>query len=246
MKRLLGLTILISLMALGASPIPNQNIAKTVGNAEAPVVGPTSLRPLQVIYRQFEGTFLKSPGGVWVDRAKGEVYVADTSNDLIAVYNPLGLPLFAFGYNHELKEPTKAIPDSNGRIYVLNGIPRAVKIFNYRGEYTNDFSLSRGDSKSVPTAIAVDQDNNLYVALTGENATQIQVYDSTFQLVREFGKKPDGSSQLKNVQAITIDADRTVYVADATATPAASKLARVERFVSCLGCVSSSAFHSLR
>jgi len=218
MKRLLGLTILFSLLSLVADA--SEQAPSKQSAPESPVVRPITLKPVQVIYRQIEGTFLKSPRGVWVDRAKGEIYVADTSNDLIAVFDAKGLPLFAFGYNQELKEPTKAILDSKGRIFVLNGIPRAVKVFNYRGEYLNDFPLVRRDPKSAPTAIAADKNGNIYVAIGGETGAQIQVYDSNFQLLSEFGKKSDSTSQLKSVQAIAIDSDGTIYVADASATPA--------------------------
>jgi len=183
-------------------------------------VSSITLQPVRVVYQQVEGTFLKSPRGVWVDQARNEIYVADTSNDLVAVYDSVGLPLFAFGYNQELKEPTKAISDSKDRILVLNGIPRAIKVFNYRGEYLSDFPLALKDPKSSPTAIAVDQNGNTYVAIASESGGLIQVYNSASQLVREFGKKADGTSQLKSVHAIAIDSDGTIYIADATATPA--------------------------
>ena len=189
-------------------------------NPAPPAVSAPLIQPIRVVYRQIEGTFLKSPRGVWVDRAKNEVYVADTSNDLVAVYDSAGLPLFAFGYNKELKEPTKAVANSKGRIFVLNGIPRAVKVFNYRGEYIEDFRLARNDSNHAPTAIAIDQSNNLYVGTAGEGMAQIEIYDSNFRFIREIGKKPDRSSYLKSVHAMTIDSDGTLYVADANATPA--------------------------
>ncbi|MBI4522597.1 MAG: NHL repeat-containing protein [Deltaproteobacteria bacterium] len=176
-----------------------------------------ALEPKRVIYRQLEGLYLKSPRGVFVEKKTGEIYVADTLNDLIAVYNKDGLPLFAFGYNKELKEPIKAVADQTGRIYVLNGIPRAVKIFSYRGEYVRDFPLSSAAQKANPTALALDHEGNIYIA--DQTSRMIQVYDSTHRLIREFGRKTDGVSYFNTVQAITVDADRLVYVADATTTP---------------------------
>ena len=221
MKRFSNLTVLVLVwfLTLGAGPNPNQNVPKKDGDAESTAVKPINFQPLRVVYRQVEGTYLKSPRGVWVDKAKDEVYVADTLNDLVAVYDGKGLPLFAFGYNQELKEPSKAVADSKGRIFVLNGIPRVIKIFNYRGEYLNDFALSRKDPKSYPNAIAVDGQGNVYVALANETGAKIQIYDPMFQLVREFGDKPDGAGYFKSVQAIAIDSDGTIYVSDANAAP---------------------------
>lgn len=184
-----------------------------------PAISSVTFQPVRVVYQQIEGTFLKGPRGVWVDKARNEIYVADTANDLVAVYDAAGLPLFAFGYNQELKEPTKALLDANGRILVLNGIPRALKVFNYRGEYLNDFPLSRKDPKDAPTAIAIDKQGNIYVAISGESGGQVQVYGSNYQLLNEFGKKPDGSSYVKSVHAITTDGNGDIYLADASATP---------------------------
>jgi len=214
-KQLLLITILFSLVALGAGPGTAQQNEPT-GVKSAP---PTNviLQPIQVVYQQVEGTYLKSPRGIWVDRNNDEVYVADTSNDLVAVFNATGLPLFAFGYNRELKEPVKAVADASGRIYVLNGIPRAVKIFNYRGEYLKDFPLAGGADKPNPTALALDHNGNIYIA--EGSSRQIQVYDSALRLIREIGKKGNGDSHLNTVQGIAVDTDGTVYVADATATP---------------------------
>lgn len=208
--------IILAFLCLGAGPNDQPESNRIAAPSPAPARNMT-LRPIQVVYQQVEGTYLKSPRGVWVDRAKGEVYVADTSNDLVAVYDEKGLALFAFGYNQELKEPKKAVADPTGQIYVLNGIPRAIKIFNYRGEYLKDFPLSGTAQKPSPTALSIDHEGNLYVA--DESSRQIQVYDSTHRLIREFGKKADGSSHFNSVQAIAIDAGGTVYVADATATP---------------------------
>ena len=218
MNRLLSFTATFLLTCLAAGPGQAADTTR-IAQPTSAAVSNITLKPVSVIYRHVEGTFLKSPRGVWVDPVKSEVYVADTLNDLVAVYDSAGLPLFVFGYNKELKEPTKAIPDSKGRILVLNGIPKAIKVFNYRGEYINDFPLVRKDPKSTPVAMAVDKGGNIYVAVASESASLIQVYDSGFQLIREFGSKPDGTSYFKGVQAIAFDGDGLIYVSDANATP---------------------------
>jgi DNA-binding beta-propeller fold protein YncE len=219
MNQLLSITIVLVLTCLAAGPGQAADPPQTTAPTPS-AIGSITLQPVRVVYQQIEGTFLKGPRGVWVDNVRNEIYVADTANDLVAVYDAAGLPLFAFGYNQELKEPTKAILDANGRILVLNGIPRTVKVFNYRGEYLNDFPLVRKDSKDAPTAIATDKSGNIYVAISGESGGQVQVYGSNYQLLNEFGKKADGSSYVKSVHAITTDrGDGDIYLADATATP---------------------------
>jgi DNA-binding beta-propeller fold protein YncE len=208
---------LLSVVCVAAGP--TEQPSKKDGPSDSPVVKPIALQPLQIVYRQVEGTYLKSPRGVSVDSGQNEVLVADTLNDLVAVYDATGLPLFAFGYNQELKEPLKAVPDSQGRIFVLNGIPRAVKVFSYRGEYMNDFPLVQNDPKTYPTAITIDHKGGIYVGVSTEIGAHIQIYDAALRLTGQVGRNPDGSSQLKSIEAITVDQNGNIYIADASATP---------------------------
>lgn len=208
--------IALALLCLGAGLNPS-----SPPNEDAPVRKKVrerlKLQPRRVVYQQLEAIPLHSPQGVFVDGTTGEVYVADTKNDLVAVYDQNGLPLFTFGYNGEIKEPLRVVCDPRGRIYVLAGIPRKVKIFNYRGEYQRDLPFTGFDLEPDPTAIAVDEQGNLYVADGGSN--RILVYDPEYRLKLAFGEKGDGT-YFQNVQAIAVDPEGNIYVADARATPA--------------------------
>jgi DNA-binding beta-propeller fold protein YncE len=166
---------------------------------------PVTFQPVSLVYRQMEGTYLKGPRGVFVDDARGDVYVADTMNDLVVVYSRDGVPRFAFGYNGELKEPIKAVTDDRGQIYVLAG--RAVKVFNYRGEYLRDFPFYGLDRPAVPTAITAHK-GELYIA--DATSGQVLVYDADFRLKRRFA-----GERVKSVTAITVSADGSVYLLDA-------------------------------
>lgn len=208
----LGLfVVFLALLLLGARPTPlasqeepSEGVART---AKA-----LRLEPIRLVYRQLEGTYLKSPQSVFVDRTRGEVYVADTMNDLVAVYDRNGLPLFAFGYNREFKEPVKAVADPQGRIYVLSGVPRKVKVFSYRGEYLHDFPFPGFDLEPVPTTLTVDEAGNVYVA---DSATgQILVFDPAYRL-----KLTIGPGRFESVRAIAVDPEGNIYVADARSVP---------------------------
>ncbi len=138
-------------------------------------------------------------------------------NDLVTVYDLSGQPLFAFGYNGEFKEPVKAVADPQGRIYVLAGIPRKVKVFNYRGEYLHDFPFAGFDMEPVPSALTLDGQGNLYIADAASG--QILAYDPEHRLHMRIGASGDESGRFKNVQAIAVDQEGKIYVADAMAVP---------------------------
>jgi len=205
---------LLALFTLGAGPTPTPPPDPPAQGGAAKVL---YLEPIRLVYRQVEGIALKSPQGVFVDRTRDEVYVADTMNDMVAVYDRDGLPLFAFGYNGEFREPVKAVADPRGRIYVLNGVPRKLKVFNYRGEYLQDFPFEGLDEEPVPSALTVDQKGNLYIA--DAKSGQVLVYDPDHRLRLKFGARGDGNGRFKSVQAIAVDQEGNIYVADAMGVP---------------------------
>ncbi len=217
-----GLCALV-LPMFGAGPTtlvaaaPSPGAPASAAAAAPPALAPIRLQPVRLVYRQVEGTYLKGPRGVFVDQARGEVYVADTMNDLVAVYDRDGAPLFAFGYNGEFREPLKAVVDGRGRIYVLAGIGRKLSVFSYRGEYLYPFPFAGVEGKPVPTAITADAEGNIYIA--DATSGRVLVYDSDHRLLRRFGSGRDGEGRFQAVQAIAIDRQGQIYVADAQAMP---------------------------
>ena len=199
-------TLVTGVQPPGAPPVENGATLASV-----------HLQPVRLVYRQIEGTYLKGPRGVFVDQVRGEVYVADTMNDLVAVYSREGLPLFAFGYNGEFREPVKAVVDGRGRIYVLAGIGRTLKVFSYRGEYLHDFPFPGVEAKPAPIALSADVEGNIYVA--DSTSGQILVYDRDQRLKLRFGNERAGDGRFQAVQAITVDRKGHIYVADAQAMP---------------------------
>jgi DNA-binding beta-propeller fold protein YncE len=178
---------------------------------------PTQLVPIQLVYRQAEGVYLKGPRGVSVDPRTGEIYVADTMNDLVVVFAPNGTPAFAFGYNGEFKEPIKALADDQGRIYVLAGIGNKLKVLDYGGRLIQDFPF---DGPVLPVTIALDAEGSLYIA--DAKSSQVLVYDRRWNLrhrLGEPGDSPNVKGRLRSVQAIAVDGDGTVYVANAQGAP---------------------------
>jgi DNA-binding beta-propeller fold protein YncE len=128
-----------------------------------------------------EGTIgqgLIDPGGMVVDNENRFLYVADSAQDLVLVYDAdkltfirkIGTP----GKNHTLTDA---------------------------GEF------------SVPTNVALDADNNLYVTDTYNN--RVEVFDADGNFIRQFGKAGDRPGTFMKPKGIAIDVDGHVWVADA-------------------------------
>jgi DNA-binding beta-propeller fold protein YncE len=188
-----------------------------VPGAVAPAPAPVRFQTARLVYRQIEGLLLKGPRGVFVDRRRGEVYVADTMNDLVCVYDLKGVPLFAFGYNGEFKEPVKAVVDGVGRIYVLAGVGGRVRVFSYRGEFLHDFAFPGLSGQTRPTALTADDEGNIYIA--DDVSGSILVYDSEQHLRLKLGGGRSGNVRFETVQAIAVAAGGDIYVAQAQGVP---------------------------
>lgn len=192
-----------------------------IGRPNAPVAPQTlAFRPIRLVYRQTEGEGFRKPAGVFVERETGEVLVADNGSNLVTLLSRDGAPLHSFGYNGEVIQPRKAVMDKRGRILVLAGVARKVKVFSYRGEALGDFGFPgfEGAAQALPTALTVDDAGKLYVA--DASSGRILVYDEDWRLVMSFGGRGEGPGAFSSVTAISVAPSGAIYVADAQHKPA--------------------------
>ncbi len=109
------------------------------------------------------------PTYVALDRA-GNVYVTDTLNARVQVFDPDGRYLRTIGQRGDsfgmFDKPKGVAVDSFGNAYVVDSTWSNVQIFNPRGEILLYFA-GRGQFPGLlfnPTGIAIDRDNRIYVA----------------------------------------------------------------------------------
>jgi sugar lactone lactonase YvrE len=151
---------------------------------------PTSTSPTSLI------TGLSSPSQVTVD-GQGNVLVADTGNNRIAIYNNITATVsYLTGYS----KPQGVIVDGFGNIYVSDtGNNRIVQI-------RQGASTVLTTSVSTPTQLALDGSGNLYVVDSG-NSRAVEVTAGT-------GAVTPVALGLFNPVAIGIDAANNFYVLD--------------------------------
>lgn len=115
---------------------------------------------------------LRKPSGIVLDR-HGRVYVADTGNNRIAVYDPYGAFIRALGTG-ALNQPEGVDVDELGRVFVADTGNNRIVIFSEEGSVLLTFG-SKGNgpgSFEAPRAIAARPDGVLFVADTGNNRVQ--------------------------------------------------------------------------
>ncbi len=143
---------------------------------------------------------------VKVDR-QDNIWVTDKGSDMVIEFNPAGRVILVFGRKQEasdedtgpLKHPKPPLPpidgmfrqvtdiawDSDGNGYISDGyINSRVAKVSPTGEWLSSWG-SPGDQPgqfSTPHSIAIDAQNNIYVADRGNR--RIQVFDTTGKLLR--------------------------------------------------------------
>jgi len=177
MKKILT-TILILAIFFSISPV------KALPSEETKIIG-SGLS---------SGEFL-SPKGVSVDE-KGNIYVLDSGNYRVQVFDNNGNFKFMFGGKgtgpFQFMQPLD-IAVKNEKVYITDGygdIPFSNKVVVYdtKGKFLYKFG-ERGSEKGnfmAPTGIAIDEERYVYICDTGNR--RVEKFTESGQLVKTFGE----------------------------------------------------------
>lgn len=153
---------------------------------------------------------LKKPMAVAV--ANRRIYVADTDNHRVFVFDYDANPLFGFGSNGtgegQLRFPYGIAADSQGQVYVADLYNGNISVFSPDGAFLRYFG-SKGDFIK-PAGLAIDGDK-LY--LTDVAQSQVIVYSLEGQKLLTFGKPGKGDGELSSPNAVAHSAGK-IFVSD--------------------------------
>jgi uncharacterized protein (TIGR03663 family) len=173
------------------------------------------------------------PRAVAVDAA-GNVYVADSGNNRVQVFNPDGTPLKQWGSTCKLdtgegcvgdgrgqfNEPWGIAVDGNGNVYVSDTWNHRIQKFDHQGNFLTMWGqfgstggeLGQPDLFYGPRALQVGQDGNLYVMDTGNKRIQSFTPDGDF--VGQYGGSGVVEGRFDEPVGLGQDAAGNWYVAD--------------------------------
>ncbi|MGC2108476.1 MAG: SMP-30/gluconolactonase/LRE family protein [Candidatus Korobacteraceae bacterium] len=167
---------------------------------------------------------LVDPVGLAIDKDNRLLYVVDTQQDLVLVYDAdtlkpvrkIGTP----GKKHTLTGPGEfALPsdvavDKDGNIYVTDTLNWRVEIFDGEGKFIKQFG-KHCDAIGCferPKGIAVDGDGHIWVVDTG--LALVQAYDSDGALLGFVGGPGRNLGQFNDPMGITIDQNNRMFVSE--------------------------------
>ncbi len=189
---------------------------------------------IQVFYAN--GTFKSKWGkyeGVRYGSAEGEfddahgiafngtncLYVADSRNNRIQIFDSEGNYLFHFGgiYGNksgEFKEPWDVAIHENGDIYISDTDNHRIQVFTYDGQFKFMWGQYGPNPEDLyyPTGIAFDNENNLLVS--DMYTDKIKVFSDDGTYISQFGGSGTDDGEFDWPTGIGVNSSGYIYISD--------------------------------
>lgn len=163
---------------------------------------------------------LTQPAGVAFDAASGRLYVADTAQHRVHIFERDGSLAGSIGQrgtgDGEFNYPTCLWRTPEGRLYVTDSLNFRVQAFDARGQYVGQFGR-QGDGMGDAArqkGVATDRYGHVYVVDALFHA--FQIFDATGRLLLAVGERGQGRGEFWLPTGIFIDHDDgdMIYIAD--------------------------------
>jgi len=162
---------------------------------------------------------LVNPVGVATDLTRSRLYVADSKQHCIVVYDTeTGLLITKFGKRGtdpgDFAFPTDVVAGADGRIYVADAMNRRIQVFDSNYKFLEAFGsegIAWGQFRD-PKSIALDRYQNVYVL--DSELSNFQIFDQKRRLLMFLGEFGNAPGQFAVPERIHIDDRNYVYVVD--------------------------------
>lgn len=163
---------------------------------------------------------LVRPGFVHLDEKRNRMYVSDTKQHKVVVFDLTGNYLFAFGRRGHTEgafnSPQGIATDSDGNIFVVDTLNARVQVFDPQGKFLRMFG-QRGDRMAQfdsPKDIVIDSEGNLHI--TDGRKGQLLSYSSDGQplLVTGDARRSAHLMGFSTPKGMCIDQNDVIYIAD--------------------------------
>jgi DNA-binding beta-propeller fold protein YncE len=165
----------------------------------------------------------RDPLSVTCDPATGEVFVADTGNHEITIFDSNGTLRFRFPHfleNGEPGSPRCALQLADGRLLITDALSTAISVANARGEVMQRISpaaLAGVEGRLSPGYLARDGQGFVYVTVSGATSGVLML-DASLAFVRFIHGQGHADGELTSPTGIAVGGDGRVIVTDPGAT----------------------------
>lgn len=209
---MLATFLLVSIVFIALFLLKNESVTvpiqKVFNNKAQPAFN-------QMIYGGFGDDALNKPMDAAV--INQFIYVTDTNNKRVQVFDLGGSPFFKFGKEGEgkgeFKFPYGIAGDKQGQIYVSDLYNGSISVFDNKGNFLKYFGEQDPKEKIIqaPGSLRI-QGDKLYV--TDIQKSKVLVFDLEGKLLKEIGEMGQKEGQFRAPNALTLDKDENLYVVD--------------------------------
>ncbi|HNO83992.1 MAG TPA: 6-bladed beta-propeller, partial [Anaerolineales bacterium] len=164
------------------------------------------------------------PRGLAVD-AQGRVYVTDTGNKRVVVFDADGNFITQFGSAGldagQFDEPVGITVDKNGTVYVVDTWNQRIQTFTAvetAGALTflpaKQWDVYGWFGQSVDNKPFIAVNNAFHVFITDPDGYRVQEFDQNGELVRTWGDFGDSPASFGSASGIAVDNEGYVWVTD--------------------------------
>lgn len=188
-------------------------VTSSTGGAEITIPSAGSLEISSALTFGKEGTApgeFREPHGIAIGK-DGTIYVADTLNLRVQVFDPSGKPIRQITRGAEaFKQPFALAITNNGELLVLDSERATIERFSSDGKLLSSFGGNLGFY--FPRAIALDAQENIYVADTG--GSKVVKLSPTGEAMLVFGVKGKERGEFTEPTGVAISPNGTVFTID--------------------------------
>ncbi|XP_013091604.2 RING finger protein nhl-1-like [Biomphalaria glabrata] len=160
------------------------------------------------------------PRGVSVSPMDDSIYVADSSNHRVQVFDSTGKFLKTFGQHGQGEGDFDCLAgvaiNGLGQVIIADRYNHRIQIFDRCGRFQNAFgSEGSGEGQlNYPWGLACDNMGFIYVC--NKENHRVQVFQSNGTYVRMFGRLGTRPGEFENPHYIAVSPDNKVYVSDSS------------------------------
>ena len=166
--------------------------------------------------QQAELDSLSMPSDVGIGNG-GHVYVVDSGNDQIAVFDASGTRATSLGNRGseegQLLSPLGLGIGGKGEVYVADKGNNRLVMFDAKGKFRRNIPLKEEGEDVVPVDVAVSP-NGKELFVTTNNSHKVLVFSPKGEFLRSWGGEGEDDGQFRFPATIDIDVAGNVYVVD--------------------------------